>query len=202
MNIRPHDLLWLHADATLLAIKEGWVAQQWSPQQPVVVRRDVVQQSTVPIGVRGEARHQRAAGWVRIQDVARIDAPEDLVARAATHRFHALPTVQALHQLQQQRWSWQWGVTGSTGFALATSLPVLHAASDLDLLIRAPQPLNPDELTVWQQQLLQLPCRADTQIETPYGAFALNEWLRSGQVLLKTARGPRLTHLPWTEENR
>ena len=202
MNIRPHDLLWLHADATLLGITEPWVAQQWSPQQPVVVRRDVVQQVAIPISVRGAARHQRAAGWVQMQDVQRIDAPEDLVARAATHRFHALPTVQALQQLQQQRWSWQWGVTGSTGFALATSLAVLHAESDLDLLIRAPQPLDSDELALWQQRLLQLPCRADTQIETPCGAFALNEWLRSGRVLLKTTRGPRLTDLPWTEENQ
>nr|VUD28377.1 phosphoribosyl-dephospho-CoA transferase [Raoultella sp. NCTC 9187] len=31
----------------------------------------------------------------------------------------------------------------------------------------------------------KLPCRTDTQIETPFGAFALNEWLREGRVLLK-----------------
>lgn len=103
-------------------------------------------------------------------------------------------------QLHQQRWSWSWGVTGSTGFALTTGLPVLHASSDLDLLIRAPQPLQAEEVTAWQQQVSRLPCRADTQVETPVGAFALNEWLREGRVLLKTARGPRLTHLPWTEE--
>lgn len=201
MNVRPHDLLWLQADATLLDIQEPWVAQQWSEQQPVVVRRDRMQQGNIPIGVRGAARHQRAAGWVQARDVVRIDAPETLVDRAASHVFRALPTVQALIKLQQQRWTWCWGVTGSTGFALATSLPVLHADSDLDLLIRAPQPLDPDELAEWQRQLALLPCRVDTQVETPVGAFALNEWLRTGRVLLKTAQGPRLTDLPWTEEN-
>lgn len=202
MNIRPHDLLWLHADTTLLDIKESWVAQQWNAQQPVVVRRDVMQQDLIPIGVRGSARHQRAAGWVRREDVMRIDTPEALMARASDSPFRAFPTVVALMQLHQQRWSWQWGVTGSTGFALATGLPVLHAASDLDLLIRAPLPLQTEEVAAWQQQLARLPCRADTQIETPVGAFALNEWLREGRVLLKTARGPRLTQLPWTEEMR
>ncbi|MFP2008500.1 phosphoribosyl-dephospho-CoA transferase MdcG domain-containing protein [Klebsiella pneumoniae] len=42
--------------------------------------------------------------------------------------------------------------------------------------------------------------RADTQVETPYGAFALNEWLRDGRALLKTSRGARLTATPWHRE--
>jgi len=46
----------------------------------------------------------------------------------------------------------------------------------------------------------QLPCRADTQIETPLGGFALTEWLREGRALLKTARGPRLVADPWVQE--
>jgi phosphoribosyl-dephospho-CoA transferase len=46
----------------------------------------------------------------------------------------------------------------------------------------------------------KLPCRADTQVETPYGAFALNEWLRDGRALLKTSRGARLTAAPWHRE--
>lgn len=199
MNLRPHDLLWLRTDATLLTITAPWVAQQWSTQQPVVVRRDLRRDNAIPIGVRGKARHERAAGWVKEHDVMRIDTPEDLVKCATMHIFQGLPTVQALMQLDQQRWSWCWGVTGSTGFALATSLPVLHVASDLDLLIRAPCPLDAEEIAHWQQQISRLPCRADSQVETPYGAFALNEWRPNGRVLLKTARGPRLTDRPWQE---
>ena len=78
--------------------------------------------------------------------------------------------------------------------------PVLHAASDLDLLIRAPQPLDREALLEWQTRVAQLPCRADTRVETPYGAFALNEWLRDGRALLKTSRGARLTATPWHRE--
>lgn len=54
------------------------------------------------------------------------------------------------------RWPWGWGVTGSTGYALATEIPVLHAASDLDLLIRAPQPLDREALLEWQTRVAQL----------------------------------------------
>ena len=42
-------------------------------------------------------------------------------------------------------------------------IPVLHAASDLDLLIRAPQPLDREALLEWQTRVAQLPCRADTR---------------------------------------
>ena len=102
--------------------------------------------------------------------------------------------------LAQQRWPWTWGVTGSTGYALATGIPVIHAASDLDLLIRAPEPLTRDALQRWQQQLTGALCRADTQVETPEGAFALAEWLRDGKTLLKTRHGPRLVVDPWRRE--
>ncbi|WP_416413365.1 malonate decarboxylase holo-ACP synthase [Pantoea sp. App145] len=194
---RPHDLLWLRHDAALLGVTEPWVAELWNHQQPVVVRRDVRKDGLIPVGVRGQARHQRAAGWVALHDVTHIISPEMLVVPA---KLNDHPTVQALVMLRQQPWSWEWGVTGSTGFALATTLPVLHRDSDLDLLIRAPQPRQPVDFARWQQALAALPCRADTQIETPQGGFALNEWLRSGRVLLKTARGPRLTDNPWAEE--
>ncbi len=101
--------------------------------------------------------------------------------------FVSQPPVQAAIALTLHRWPRGWGVTGSTGYALATEIPVLHAASDLDLLIRAPQPLDREALLEWQARVALLPCRADTQIETPYGAFALNEWLRDGRALLKTS---------------
>lgn len=65
--------------------------------------------------------------------------------------------------LTLHRWPQGWGVTGSTGYALATEIPVLHAASDLDLLIRAPQPLDREALLEWQTRVAQLPCRADTR---------------------------------------
>ena len=82
----------------------------------------------------------------------------------------------------------------------ATGIPVIHADSDLDLLIRAPQPISPDAFTAWQSQLSGALCRADTQVDTPEGGFALAEWLRDGKTLLKTRHGPRLVVDPWRRE--
>lgn len=199
---RPHDLLWLNNANALLTVEEAWVATQWHPGLPVVVRRDVNENHDIPVGVRGMKREQRAAGWVKAEAVSRVVTPEALTDRERLLHspFVSQPPVQAAILLTTFAWPWLWGITGSTGYALASEIPVLHADSDLDLLIRAPMPLTGDELRQWQTQVAKLPCRADTQIETPFGAFALNEWLRDGRVLLKTSRGARLTTRPWHRE--
>lgn len=199
---RPHDLLWLSSDRALSAISEAWVSQHWHHALPVVVRRDVNRSGLIPVGVRGEKREQRAAGWVDPAGITHIVTPEMLAERQhlLSSPFTDYPPVMAAITLSDTAWPWGWGVTGSTGYALATHLPTLHAASDLDLLIRAPQPLLRDSLQHWQSLTETLPCRVDTQVETPLGAFALNEWLREGRALLKTATGPRLTASPWSSD--
>lgn len=201
MTPRPHDLLWLRDRASLHGITDAWVETLWHSGLPVVVRRDV-DDERIPVGVRGMRREQRAAGWVAAEAVVKRVTPEDLTDLNLLLRspFVSQQPVQAAIQLAQRRWPWAWGVTGSTGYALATEIPVLHAASDLDLTLRAPEPLQPAQFAAWQALIAQLPCRADTQVETPAGAFSLNEWLRDGRVLLKTNQGPRLVRDPWHRE--
>jgi len=202
MTPRPHDLLWLRADSALLSVKEAWVSQHWHVGLPVVVRRDVATAERIPVGVRGERREQRAAAWVQAADILRVTTPEMLADRACllASPFVAYRPIQAALALSEHRWPWRWGVTGSVGYALATAISVLHPGSDLDLTIRAPQPLARDLLQQWQAQTESLPCRVDTQVETPSGAFALSEWLRDGRALVKTAAGPVLTASPWSRE--
>lgn len=201
-TLRPHDLIWLTARDALEGITESWVDSVWHTGLPVVVRRDVDDTGRIPVGVRGLKRDQRAAGWVNAACVTRVVSPEDLSAQGDLLRspFITQPPVQVALQLAQQAWPWTWGITGSTGYALATGIPVIHADSDLDLLIRAPQPLPAAAFERWQTQLSSALCRADTQVETPPGGFALNEWLRDGKALLKTHRGPRLVADPWRRE--
>ena len=201
-TLRPHDLIWLTARDALEGITESWVDSVWHTGLPVVVRRDVDDTGRIPVGVRGLKRDQRAAGWVNAACVTRVVSPEDLSAQGDLLRspFITQPPVQVALQLAQQAWPWTWGITGSTGYALATGIPVIHAESDLDLLIRAPQPLPAAAFERWQAQLSSALCRADTQVETPPGGFALNEWLRDGKALLKTHRGPRLVADPWRRE--
>lgn len=202
-TLRPHDLLWLTDREALEGVSEEWVTSQWRPALPVVVRRDVEREGRVPVGVRGMRRDQRAAGWVHPASVKRIVSPETLSSRELllNSAFVSMPPVQAAIQLASRTWTWCWGITGSVGYALATEVPVMHAASDLDLLIRSPQPLAKEVLAEWQSLTDKLLCRADTQIETPYGAFALAEWLREKRVLLKTNQGPQLVANPWQPED-
>lgn len=195
---RPHDLLWLRADSVLMSVKETWVSSHWNAGLPVVVRRDVITSERIPVGVRGVRREQRAAAWVQAADILHITTPEMLVECALNSPFADDLPIQALLALDAFGWPWRWGVTGSVGYALATAVPVLHSDSDLDLTIRAPQPLARDLLQKWQAQTGMLPCRVDTQIEAPSGAFALSEWLREGRALVKTATGPVLSDSPWT----
>lgn len=201
MTPRPHDLLWLRDRASLQGITDPWVDTQWHCGLPVVVRREVDGEN-VPVGVRGLRRDQRAAGWVARDAVTRRVTPESLtdLALLLNSSFVSQPPVQAAIQLAQHAWPWPWGITGSVGYALATDIPVLHADSDLDLTLRAPAPLQPAQFAGWQALIARLLCRADTQVETPCGAFSLNEWLRDGRVLLKTNQGPRLVSDPWHRE--
>lgn len=198
-----HDLLWLDRDTSLEGITANWVTEQWHCGLPVVVRRDVNQQGRIPVGVRGATRAQRAAGWVDPRHVIRVVTPQQLARpqRLDASPFAGLPPVRAARQLADMAWPWVWGITGSTGYALATGVAVLHSDSDLDLTIHAPQPLDTALLRAWQQQVARLPCRADTQLETPCGAIALDEWLRDGRGLLKTNQGPRLVVSPWDPED-
>ncbi len=199
---RPHDLLWLNQREALQGDLPGWVASQWRPGLPVVVRRDVNHNGLIPVGVRGIKRDQRAAGWADSGVVTRVITPDTLAVsqRLLRSPFVSQPPVQAAIVLASEAWPWTWGITGSTGYALATEIPVLHAASDLDLILYAPIPISTAELLRWQAIVNTLPCRVDTQVETPFGAFALNEWLREQRVLLKTNAGPRLTNAPWQQE--
>lgn len=198
----PHDLIWVSDRTALQGDLPEWVASQWRSALPLVVRRDYDEGGRVPVGVRGLRRDLRAAGWVDPRHIRRILSPEMLSdpARLLASPYISQPPLQAAVQLAQQAWTWRWGITGSVGYALATEVPVLRASSDLDLLIRSEQPLDRAELSRWQTFVSQLPCRVDTQIGTPRGGFALNEWLREGRVLLKTPHGPCLTDRPWSTE--
>jgi phosphoribosyl-dephospho-CoA transferase len=91
-----------------------------------------------------------------------------------------------------------WGPVGGVGFELATGVPVLTTASDVDLLVRAAGPLDMGKLRTLTARLATLPARFDVQLELDEGAVALAEICRAapGTVLLRTAHGPRLVDWP------
>jgi len=197
---RPHDLLWGMTPTQLPADAPDWAVAVLAAGQPVVVRRAQVQPGLVAVGLRGTTRDQRLAAVMPITAISQRLAPEALVA----HEMQSdLPVFRALAELRSllDALGHTWGVTGSAGFQLATDLPVAHAESDLDLLLRAEQPLPRSEARPLLQLLEGRACRIDLQLETPLGGVALREWAGAApRVLVKTADGPRLVGNPWQLE--
>lgn len=197
---RPHDLLWGMRPEELPADAPAWALAVLAAGQPVVVRRAVVAPGQVAVGLRGATRDQRLAATMPLTAISRRLAPEDLRGRQASED---LPVFRALAELRPllDALGHRWGVTGSAGFQLASGLPAAHADSDLDLLLRAEQPLPRSEARPLLQLLEGRACRVDLQLQTPLGGVALSEWAGgAARVLLKSATGPRLVSDPWTEE--
>lgn len=201
---RPHDLLWGFNPATLEAGAPDWVAEVLHQGQPVVVRRALERVGWVAVGVRGAEKAQRYPTWMQASAVTEVATPEQLVAKASVLNPEAV-ALQVLQQLAplMKALGLAWGVTGSAAYQLATGLPVLHANSDLDLLLRTPEPFGRTQAKILWERLEPLACRVDVQLETPAGAIALREWASTAsQVLLKTPSGPHLVENPWQWEGR
>lgn len=207
LDYRPHDLLWLEDASALIfsAARPPWATPAWLALAPVVVRRATLADATqVPVGLRGTTRSERCAARVAAAQVVRVCTPEAIARRAASSaalRDSPWPCLRMLARLgpKLDALPLAWGVTGGVGFSLASGVDVQHAGSDLDLIVRAPQAADADALRAAAQLLRDLEARVDAQVETPFGAFALQEWLRTGgPVLLKTDRGPVLTDDAWT----
>ncbi len=197
---RPHDLLWGMTPAQLPADAPAWAVAVLAAGQPVVVRRARVAAGLVAVGLRGATRDQRLAALMPIKAIAHRLAPEDLLGRQASED---LPVFRVLAEIRPllDALGHAWGVTGSAGFQLATGLPVVHAASDLDLLLRAERPLPRSEARPLLQLLEGRACRVDLQLDTPLGGVALGEWAGgAARVLVKAAEGPRLVSDPWATE--
>ena len=61
MAPRPHDLIWLNDSQALQGDLPDWVALQWQPTLPLVVRRDTHPAGLIAVGIRGMGRERRAA---------------------------------------------------------------------------------------------------------------------------------------------
>ncbi|MFJ4348926.1 malonate decarboxylase holo-ACP synthase [Pseudomonas sp. NPDC089401] len=198
---QPHDLLWGMAPGELPADAPAWAWQVLAAGQPVVVRRAACAAGRVAVGVRGQGREQRFAAQMRLADAQRRQAPEALRWQGES----PWPALRALASVAPvlDACGLVWGPTGGVGYQLASGCEVVHAASDLDLLVRAPQFMARAKA----RELLDIldcgPCRIDVQLQTPAGAIALREWAgMARRVLLKSALGARLVADPWAALER
>ncbi|WP_462402920.1 malonate decarboxylase holo-ACP synthase [Pseudomonas sp. Marseille-QA0332] len=201
MKLRPHDLLWGLTPDALPADAPAWAWQVVAAGHPVVVRRALAEPHMVAVGLRGERRDERLACFMRRAWVSARTTPQMLRWRGRDD----WPALRALAQVEPwlDACGCAWGPTGSVGYQLATGQPVLHARSDLDLVLHAPLPIAREQARAWLARLDRLACRVDLQLETPAGAIALREWAgASPRVLLKAIDGARLVSDPWAARAR
>jgi len=192
-----HDLLWGMTPAQLPADAPQWAVAALAAGHPVVVRRALSADGFVAVGVRGVLREQRLAVSMPLDSIACRVSPEAL---CQVECERDLPVMQALKQLRSilDDCGWVWGVSGSVGFELASGFAAMHAASDLDLILRAPQMITRNQACKLVGLFDQAVCRVDMQLQTPFGAVALREWASgSARVLLKNAHQAALVTNPW-----
>lgn len=195
--VLPHDLLWGLSAAALPIDAPAWAIEALGLGHPVVVRRARVPAGLVAVGVRGRSRDQRYATRMKLDDVQRRVRPEELIAITPDADWPALRALQQICPVMNAL-GLPWGVAGGAGFELASGVPVLHAGSDLDLILRTPQFFDRQHAARLVEQLASAVCRIDLQLQTPVGAVALREWAGpSRQVLLKAEDGARLVDNPW-----
>ena len=202
---RPHDLLWGLRPEQLPQEAPAWARAALGGHVPVVVRRAPAESGWVAVGIRGSAREQRHATWMRVSEISRLVSPQ-AVARAGRWRNHPQPQWPALRALSQlaprlDALGLACGVTGSLGFELASGISAAHPDSDLDLSLRVPHQLPRNEARTLCALLDEAPGRIDLQLETPHGAVALREWASEApRVLLKTHYWPLLVSYPWQSQ--
>ncbi|MGB5886345.1 MAG: malonate decarboxylase holo-ACP synthase [Acinetobacter venetianus] len=196
-TFQPHDLLWGMTPELLPDNVSQWVVEAVSEQRPVVVRRAVTNPRNIAVGIRGKQRSHRLALEMPVNAITKCVKPESLIDTDLSQFPHLQGKLAAVCNLMQGL-NLSWGYTGSVGFELATGLKTVNENSDIDLLIRAHEPVSKLDAQNILGLLDQLNLKLDVQLQTPQGGVALREWAgTTGNVLLKRNDKAVLVDNPW-----
>ena len=182
-----------------------WMAPVLRQTPWVVVRRGYVQDGSIPVGVRGATRTQRFATLLAMANIAEQVSPEELTDFRSVlqpTRRDAVPALAALARVAPllERRGYRWGPGGSVGFELATGAATATPSSDLDVILRQADRLEPHEADALRAALVEAaaPARIDVLLETPHGGVSLADLAaRPMHVLVRTPHGARLMGDPW-----
>jgi phosphoribosyl-dephospho-CoA transferase len=207
-GLNAHDLLELRAGPPA-AETPAWLPNAFALAPFAVVRRADAPPGFIAVGFRGANRAQRYGTLIPREAIAAVVSPEQLRARPAPGARSTLDVFRALRFIAESDAldGLTWGPTGSVGFELATGRPTATESSDLDLLIRAPLPVQRHDARALRERLQRLEqtmgVRIDAQLETPAGGVALSEWAEGKpRVMARSASGPSMIVDPWTCRDR
>ena len=211
--LQPHYLLKIDATEVILSNERvdqcvpSWVFPALLDTSFVVVRRGVVTENRIPIGIRGRERSQRWAAWCPANAIQQIVTPVDLLQRVINTKD--LPVSPASRRLRSLATDWQWlthrwGPGGSVGFELATGKPTTTQRSDLDIVVYAKEHLSISDAQRLLVATRDIGMPVDIRVETAVCGFSLAEYASSfnRSVLLRTSTGPILGDDPWTADLR
>jgi len=211
MELHVHDLLRLRdpGDLACRVPAPEWVSESLSRTPWVVVRRALVENEFIPIGVRGPSRSERFASFVQSSSIVECVSPVSLSSPQAFQKLarrDELPAMRALSYVHAalRTSDLNWGPVGSVGFELASGVPVAQQNSDLDLVILMSDLLIPPAITNKLVEILEgAGVHVDLLLETMAGAVSFREYARGGpNLLLRSLNGPRLIPHPQGETFR
>ncbi len=201
MESTVHDLLRLRdpGDFVSRVPVPVWVKESLSWVPWVVVRRAPMEGEYVPVGVRGESRNNRFAGFIHSSSIIECVRPHQLSVSRAWERgvrrdelpaMRVLPFVHEIFRASELHW----GPVGSVGFELATGVQVAHRTSDLDLIVCLRDFLVPQAIAVNLASILQrTEVRIDLLLETSEGAISFREYMSGApNLILRRVNGPKL----------
>jgi phosphoribosyl-dephospho-CoA transferase len=209
-SIRPHYLVKIDTAAISFGNSSfnesvpASVRRELEETNFVVVRRGMITENWVPIGIRGPQRFQRWAAWYPRYAIQEIVKPMDLLTRVnMVNDRNVFPAHRALQSLLNawQSFTYPWGPAGSLGFEIATGRQTTTLQSDLDVVIYADNPLPRRDAQRLLTSANDLEVSVDIRIETPMCGFSLTEYATSPTktILLRTCNGPILGTNPWEE---
>ncbi|QQP13897.1 malonate decarboxylase holo-ACP synthase [Lysinibacillus agricola] len=171
-----------------------WVANSSAATSYGVVRRAQITNELVPIGLRGNARHERYGTTIHKKYILEIIKPYSLIEQLDNFKDNRFYTLLNSIRHKFDPYKIKWGPTGSVGFELATGIPVTSKKSDLDLII-CMDAIDEVLLDKISNLLADSRIMIDPQIEIPrIGAFLLKDYMENKEngFILRTFYGPKL----------
>ena len=202
-TLHVHDLLLLRGEAAVTSTQGDPACPYLAPNQRpwVVVRRGRISDGLIPVGVRGTQRHERCSGFTRLSEVMETRSPDQLRLQLVEDSRRGLQAFRSLSYLESRLvgLNMSWGPGGSAGYELASRIPAVHDASDLDFIFFAPKKLDITEARDLWRMISSAPGKVDALVETPCCGFSLEEFVTTSprKILLRTSDDRILGSNPW-----
>jgi phosphoribosyl-dephospho-CoA transferase len=206
-TLHVHDLILLRTESAVISTQGEPACPYLNPNQHpwVVVRRGLISDGLIPVGVRGSQRHERWAGFTRVSEVLETRRPGQLRLMLAEDSRRALQAFRTLSYLESHLvgLDMSWGPGGSVGYELASGIPTVRVDSDLDFILFAPGKLETKEAQDLWRMISSAPGKVDALVETPFCGFSLKEFVTTSnrRILLRTSDGRILGSNPWNLSN-